>query len=368
MKFSCTQENLNNGLSTVGHIAARGASLPILNNVLLKSVPGGLELTTTNLEVAVTTTIRGKLDGEGAITVQGKIFAEVVSLLPDDKVDLSIEGSSLEIVCGKNRTLIKGMGADDFPVIPQINKTNKISVKTNDLAEAVSRVVFAVNPDEGRPEIGGVFFGNNQKNIVLAGTDSYRLAESVLVVESNVPKNEGIIIPLRAAQEVGRISAMSSNEETLIFFSDNQILWQIGDTQIISRLVSGQYPDYSQIIPKEFNTTIVIKKEELQKAVRSASLFVRSGINDVKFKLDSEKKLATISSNNSQLGENATEIEAQISGVTNEVVFNYRYLLDGLAAIVGKEVKIRVVDGKQPSLFESNTGDDYRYLIMPIRQ
>lgn len=368
MKFSCTQENLNNGLSTVGHIASRGASLPILNNILLKTIPGGLELTATNLEVAITTTIRGKAEGEGMITVQGKLLTEAVSLLPDEKVDLVIDGLSLLLTCDKNHTVIKGMGAEDFPVIPQVTKGQSATVPTKDLSEAINKVVFSVNPDEGRPEISGVFLGNTNGKIAIVGTDSYRLAESILVGDKGSTPENGIIIPLRAAQEVGRISQTSGADETTIFFGDNQILWQIGDTQIVSRLVSGQYPDYLQIIPKDFNTTIVVNKDALQKAVRSASLFVRSGINDVRLKFDSNKKVVVVSSTNSQLGENATEINTQTEGEGAEVVFNYRYLLDGLAAIPTKEVKIKVVGPNQPSLFEPNNNEGYRYLIMPIRQ
>jgi len=368
MKFLCTQENLNNGLSSVGRIAAKSASLPILNNILFKAVPGGLELTATNLEVAVTTTIRGKVEGEGSITIQSRLITEVVALLPNEKVELEVEETTLNITCGKSRTIIKGTTAEDFPVIPQVGGGKEISLPTSELAEAINRVSFAVNPDESRPEIGGVFLGKINKKIVLVGTDSYRLAESTLSVKAEDLQIDGVIIPLRAAQEVGRISQDTETAEVVIVLGENQILWKIGETKVVSRLVSGQYPDYLQIVPKEFNTTILVGRDTIQQAVRAASLFVRSGINDVRLMADPGAKAVKISSTNSQLGENTTELEAEVKGEAAEAVFNYRYLLDGLAALSGKEVRVRVAGPNSPSLFEPKSGEGYRYLIMPIRQ
>ncbi|HAO81116.1 MAG: polymerase III subunit beta protein [Parcubacteria group bacterium GW2011_GWD2_43_10] len=368
MKFFCTKENINNGLALVGHVATKSTSLPILNNILLKTTPGGLQLTATNLEVAITTIIRGKTEGEGNITVQGKLLIEAAALLPDDKVELLVDNGSLTITCGRSRTVIKGAPAEDFPVIPQINGGNKFIIPTQKLAEAVSRVVFTVNPDEGRPEISGVFLGNVSKKTVLVGTDSYRLAENTLGESKNIIQPEGLIIPLRTAQEVGRISQSSDIEQIEVVLGDNQVLWQIGETQIISRLVSGQYPDYLQIIPKEFSTTAKLNREALQQAVRAASLFVRSGINDVRLKFKVSDKTVLVSSTNSQLGENTTEVGAEIDGEETEVIFNYRYLLDGLSVIPGREIKIKVAGPNSPSLFEPKDGTDYRYLIMPIRQ
>lgn len=368
MKFFCTQENINRGLGLVGHITNKNTSLPILNNILLKFSPLGLELTATNLEVAVTTIVRGRVEGVGEIAIQGKLLSEAVSLLPDEKVEMAVTDNNLTIICGRSRTVIKGLGPEDFPVIPQINNGNKITLNTHSLAEGINMVSFTVNPDESRPEISGVFLGKINKKLVLVGTDSYRLAEKTISGQTNNLTVDGLIIPLRAAQEIARISQNSEAEEVEITLGDNQVLWQIGETKIISRLVAAQYPDYLQIIPKEFFTQAEVERSLLQQAVKVASLFVRSGINDVKLKFSPQNKTILVSSTNSQLGENNTEVPAEISGESVEVVFNYRYLLDGLAAIPNKEIKIVVVESNKPSLFEPKNDGGYRYLIMPIRQ
>ncbi len=368
MKFFCTKENINNSLGLIGNIATKNTSLPILNNILMKSVTGGIQLTTTNLEMAATTIVRGRVEGDGSTTVNAKLFIEAVSLLPDEKVEISLEEGFLIISCGRSRTSIKTTSTEDFPVIPQIKKENIFTINTEKLSQAISSIIFAVNPDEARPEISGVFLGNVNNKLTIVGTDSYRLAEAVLGPAINQLSTEGIIIPLKTAQEVGRISQTYQTEEVEVFIDENQILWQVGETEIISRLISGQYPDYLQIIPKNYITEAMVEKNILQQAVRAASLFVRSGINDVKLKFVTNKGLIEVSSTNSQLGENLTSVISQIQGETTEIIFNYRYLLDGLAAINSKEVKISIAGNNQPCVFEPKKVGDYRYLIMPIRQ
>jgi DNA polymerase III subunit beta len=365
MKFSCTQENLNSGLQLVSHIAARGTSLPILNNILLRATPGGLELTATNLEVAIITTIRGKAEGDGLVTIQGKLLSEAVGLLPKERVDLELDGSNLNIVCGKTRTVVRGVPADDFPVIPTVDKGIKLHLDATQFAQSLESVVFAINPDEGRPEISGVYIGNQDKTMVLVGTDSYRLAEHTMPYQGD--GFDGFILPLRAALEVSRVIRGGPESALELTINENQALWQIGDTRVISRLIAGQYPDYKQIIPRSFATTTKISVAAFIQAIRSASLFVRSGINDVRL-VFSEKGLVTVSSTNSQLGENSSELEAVVDGQTNEIVFNYRYLLDGLQALSSDMVEVSIVSPTNPGMIRAAGGSEYLYIIMPIRQ
>lgn len=365
MKFSCTQENLSNGLQLVSHVAARGSGLPILSNVLLRATPGGLELTATNLEVAIVTTIRGKTEGAGLVTIQGRLLTEAVGLLPKERVDLELDGTNLTIVCGKSRAVVKGAPADDFPVIPEVSGGVKINTDAAGLAHSLDGVVFAINPDEGRPEISGVYISSREGKLVLVGTDSYRLAEKTTPYQG--AGFQGFILPLRAAQEVSRVLTQDSGATLEITISENQALWQVGDTRVVSRLIAGQYPDYQQIIPQSFVTNTKIAKNELTQAVRGASLFVRSGINDVRLSMNPKKGLM-VSSVNSQLGESSTELEADVQGQMNEIVFNYRYLLDGLQAMTGEAVELAVVGPTNPGLLRAAGKDDYVYIIMPIRQ
>ncbi len=369
MKFSCTQENFNNGLGLVAHVSSRSANLPILSNILLRTTKTGLELVATNLEVAVVTTVRGKVEGEGAITINSRLLTDSVALLPKERIDLELKGTDLVVRCGKHHTTIRGLAADDFPVIPEVTTHDGITLSAPELERALSSVVFTVNPEEGRPEIAGIYFEQSARGLVVVGTDSYRLAEYVVAEVKGKTSLAKFILPLRAAQEVARIAGMSAEVEVEVVTNDTQVLWRFGETKIISRLMAGQYPDYQQIIPKKFATKVVAPRDELLRAVRSASLFARAGINDVRLGLAPTEHAITISSANSQLGENTVEFGSTAAeGEANEIVFNYRYILEGLQALSTSNVELEVVGPKNPGVFRPQGQSNYLYIIMPIRQ
>ncbi|MBI5465964.1 MAG: DNA polymerase III subunit beta [Candidatus Kerfeldbacteria bacterium] len=367
MKFVCTKENLFSSLALTARAANKTTSLPILSNILLRATKAGLELTATNLEVAVVTTLRGRVEKEGAVAVNARLITEAVSFFPNNQVELDLEGTTLTLRCGKHRTIIRGVVTDDFPVIPEVVGGSEFIVSSLELKRALERVEFAINPDENRPEIAGVYFSAQANKLVVVGTDSYRLAEST----TSQVKGSGtkqFIVPLRAAQEVVRVLD-NTDEEVKLVVTENQVAWFVGDSKVVSRLVAGQYPDYQQIIPREFSTNVVVGREEFVRAVRAASLFVRAGINDVKLSLDPGQGLMKISSANSQLGENMDELEIKGGGgQPNEIVFNYQYLLDGLQAVGTNQVILEVVNPNSPGVVRPDKEEGYLYIIMPIRQ
>jgi len=371
MKLSCTKENLYKGLLITGALAGRNVSLPILNNVLLKTTNGGLTISATNLEMGIVTTTRSKVEIAGAITIQGKLFLELVSLLPNERVDLELNNLDLKVNCGGHQSVIHGLAAEDFPVIPEVAVKGSLAVGAADLSEALNQVLFAVNPNESRPEISGVLLtsGGDGKLAVVA-TDSYRLAEKILTSTKGYLGTGQLIVPQRTVQQLIRvINATEDLAEVEIKMGDNQVLWQVGETKVISRIITAQFPDYQQIIPKKTNTELVIDRAAYLQAVKSASLFSRGGINDVRLAVWAGKKQLQISSANSQVGEDTSAIDCHsVKGGDNEIVFNYRYLLDGLNAIPDKEVLVQIVDNNNPGLMKPVGQNDYQYIIMPIRQ
>ncbi|MBI5622097.1 DNA polymerase III subunit beta [Candidatus Falkowbacteria bacterium] len=385
MKFSCTQENLQQGLAIVSHIASKNVNLPILNNLLLRVEGGGVRFSATNLEIGVSCFVRGKIEAEGEFTVPARVFADYVSLLPKDKVDLLLKDNQLEISSASHQTKIKGQAAGDFPLIPQLGKKDPIVVAAVDFLSAISQVVFATALSETRPEISGVFFhfSAEDKKLTVAATDSYRLAEKQLTVTSGIHDKKAII-PAATLQEVQRIlsSVARSRDKELvdgpteleIYFNDNQVLFVFGTIELISRLIEGQYPDYAGILPGQHRTQMIVAVEDLAKAVKSAGLFVKSGINDVALEFKPEHELI-VSTLNAQVGENVSHLEVNITGVDNAVTLNYRYLLDGLQALGTSEVVLEVVDNNTPVVLKpvlasaaEGISRDYLYLIMPIKQ
>jgi len=377
MDFSSLQENLKQGLFFVGHIAGKNVNLPILNNVMIRASRGGVKLISTNLEIGITHNIRGKIEKEGEYTVDSRLVTDYVGFLPNQKVNISQKETSILITCGNYKTKIKGQPTEDFPLIPTINKDKYYSLKIDEFKKALSQVVFAVSANESRMELSGVCFVFSNNKLILAATDSYRLAEKEVNVKASRSGDDlKIIIPAKALQELIRIlSGLSeggdvgnNNEEIKFYISDNQILFTIKSTEMVSRLIEGQYPDYKQIIPGISKTTTIVNRLELIRAVKASSLFSKSGINDINLDFPANKNQVVISSASGQAGESYTTLEAKIKGEDNGIIVNYNYLLDGLNNIEGENVKIEIVDNNTPCILRSEKDKNYLYIIMPIKQ
>jgi DNA polymerase-3 subunit beta len=381
MKFSCTQENLNQGLSVVSHIASRNVNLPILGNVLVKCDDKVMRFMSTNLEIAVSCTVRGKIEDQGEFTVPSKLFADYVSLLPKERVDVHQEGNVMVVACGSYQTKLNGIPASEFPLIPSVEGKQKFSVKIGDLRRAIGQVLFAVAPNESRPEISGVLFkflpAGGGTELVLAATDSYRLAERTVPVTAsgNAPKEPvSVIVPARTVAELMRIlgvfrDAAGGADSVDIDLGENQVLFVLDNVELISRTIEGKYPDYRQLIPDRFDTEAVIAKDDLARAVKTASLFSRTGLNDVHVSFSPDGKVA-LKSLNSQTGEHAVELDGTIKGKENAVTVNFKYFLDGVNNIEGDDVAVQLIDGMSPCLLRAAGKDksDYLYIVMPIRQ
>lgn len=375
MKISCTQENLNQGLNIVSHIANKNSNLPILGNILIRVEDKILNLSTTNLEIGIRVDIRSKVESEGDFTVDAKLFSDYISLLPKERIDLELVGDELKINCQKQKTKIKTQPAGDFPLIPQIKKEDPYIIKAKTFKKAISEVVFAVAISETRPEISGVYMKFIDDVVVLAATDSYRLCEKKVKIEKSNKEEKEIIIPVKTLQEVSRIlgvfkedAAIEDIENIEIYISNNQIMFSYNGVDLVSRLIEGQYPDYTQILPTEHKTKVNINKENIVKAVKTSSLFTKSGIYDVKLEFSATNNSIIISSSSAQTGENVSEVEAEISGEENNIVLNYKYLLDGLQNIDSENVVFELNTGNNPCVLRPSENSDYVYIIMPIKQ
>ncbi len=363
MKFSCTQENFHRGLSVVGHVATRNISLPILNNVLIRAERGAIRLSATNLEIGMSCLLRGKVEEEGAFTVNGKLLTDYVALLPKERVDIVLEDRVFKISAPGAKTTIRGIPAEEFPVIPTVKREQTIKIPGADLKIALARVIFAAATDEARPEISGVYASGHEKTLTFAATDSYRLAEHQVTLQ-NPTKDFRIILPHRTLQEVLRTVG---DEPVEIAVEENQALFAYNDVELTTRLIEGQYPDYTQIIPREHTTTVEAGRDEFITAVKQASLFCKQGIYDVTLDCDGEKILV-IRAANAQAGEHETSLPVKVKGSALSIVFNFRYLLDGLASLPGESVMLEFGSPASPGLLRPKDGAGSLYLIMPIRQ
>jgi len=374
MKITCVQENLNLGLQIAGYLTNKKINLPILNNVLIEAKEGGVKLSSTNLEIGISCKVRCKTEQEGVFTVDARLLSDYVNLLPNEQVNIELEKDDfLKVSCKNYQTKMKGIPADDFPVIPHIEKEKPFKVKVKDFKKAISQVVFAVASSENRQELSGVFLSFNkiEKNkLIMVGTDSYRLAEKTIDLTDNNDEKE-VIVPTKALQEVLRIlnniKESPDADDIEIYLSDNQILFTCDSVELISRLVEGQYPDYKQIIPKETKTSVIASTNELVKNIKTVALFSKTGIFDINLIFDSKKGLV-MKTTNIQLGESVSELDVEFTGADNETILNYRYLLDGLSNVDSDEVEVGLVDSNIPCLIRPKEKKDYLYIVMPIKQ
>lgn len=379
MNLSILKENLKHGLFTVSHVAGKNINLPILNNVMIDVKKEGVKLITTNLEIGITHYIRGKVEEEGSFTVDSKIFSDYINLLPNKKINLEKIETNLKIKCENYKTKIRIEPVEDFPLIPQVEKKNKKSAKMNDFRKALAKVVFATSSSESRIELSGTLFTFNKNKLILAATDSYRLAEKIVDIKQEnfeeVTEEQKIIVPAKTIQELLRIlSGLSEDEEKgngkeiEFYVNDSQILFTVDGIELVSRLIEGQYPDYKQIIPGSSKTTAIISRTELVRAIKTSAIFSKTGINDINLDFPEGKNQVVVSSASGSTGENIVNIEAETKGEDNGAIVNYQYLLDGLNNMDEEKIKMEVIDNNTPVMIKPTKEKDYLYIVMPIKQ
>lgn len=372
MKFICLQENLKRGLAIVSHINNKNINLPILNNVLIRANDNGIELISTNLEIGITHQLRGKLEEPGESTVDAKIISDYVNLLPAEKIELKEFEDGIDIKCGNYKTKIKGESSKEFPLIPLIDKDKFCELNIFDFRKALNSVAFAVANNDNRMELSGVFFQFQDNFLTMASTDSYRLAERKINIKNGNIEDVKIIIPAKTIQEILRIisgngiDAQNIESDVLkIYLSENQILFSFDSVELISRLISGQYPDYKQIIPDKYKTEVEVKRQDLIRAIKASAIFSKAGVYDIS--LIFKKSVINVYSSSGQSGESSIDLSGDVSGDDNDITVNYRYLLDGLNIIDSDQVILKIINSSTPCALISKDDENYLYIVMPIR-
>ncbi len=362
MKLQVTQENLNRALSSVARIANSRGTLPILANVLIRTSKNRLSLSATNLDIAITHYIGAKIAEEGSITVPARLMQEFVSSLPEEIINLELDGNKLHVSTNKYNSVVNGVMADDFPVMPAIKAGKSWSVNAVAFKKAMQQVVFAASSDETRPVLTGVLLKTTDKNLAMAATDSYRLAEKQL---GKVKEDVEMLVPASALQDLLRVIG-DDDEEIQITHDGQQVLFKLSDIELVTRQVDGKYPEYEKLIPSSFAVSARLKKADLVSVTKVSSLFARESAGSVTIVVDESNQTLSIKSVASQLGENTASAEAKIKG-TGSITLNSRYLLDALNALTGDEVEFGFNGKLEPTLLTDPNNADYKHIVMPLK-
>ena len=374
MKVILLQKNFKQGVFATSYITGKNNNLPILNNLLIQAKNGVIKLISTDLEMGITSIVRGKIEEDGSLTVNAKILANYINLLPNKIIDITQDSQNLALVCDTYKTKIVGDLADDYPLIPEVSCDQVYKVNINDFKEAVASVLFAVSGDDSRPAFTGVLLTIEGRMVTIVGTDSYRLAERKLeLAEGASDEMKRVILPFKTLQELNRIISGDYSDEhennlLKIVLNENQVLFSFDNIEIVSRLIDEKYPDYKTIIPSSSKTEMVLDREEFARAVKTSAIFSKSGVNDVILDFKADKGEMVISSASGQAGTSEAALNGKIEGVDNNVTINYRYLLDGLSNIKSPQVKWQMIDANTPCLLKPADNDNYLYIIMPIKR
>lgn len=367
MKIKILQEKLAKALNNVSRVAAGSrATLPILNNVLIRVDEGKVTLTTTNLDMAMVNYLPAGQSDNGVVTVPARLMAEFVGNLPrGEMVEIEAKNEKVEIRAGGYSSVINGVLAEDFPELPEIdeNQVVKFSMGVDDFKAGLSQVMMAVSNDTTRPALTGVYFNTFEGTLYLAATDGYRLAERKFIegVESEVK----VIVPAPSLQEVLR-SLSDDATEIELWFDENQVRFKFGDIEITSKIIGGSFPDYRQLIPKQSEIAVSLKKDELVRVTKLAALFAKEVGGSIVCRTSVEEGSFAIASVANELGENNSEIKTEVE-VDGKITLNSRFLLDALNAMDGEKVNFRFSNRLDPIVLQAEKKTDYIHIIMPLK-
>ncbi|PIP26402.1 MAG: DNA polymerase III subunit beta [Candidatus Moranbacteria bacterium CG06_land_8_20_14_3_00_40_12] len=387
MKLICTREKFKKAIFNLERVVSKQNTLPILNNILFETEKGIFKLSATNLEIGVIIKISAKIEKEGKITIPAKLIGNFIANLPslgENNITLEAVDQSLKIKSGYFKATIKGLPADDFPLIPQKTSDFLINIPSFIFKKAITKIITCVGYNETRQELTGVNMILNPQGFFLAATDSFRLAESQLKLNNEninkeayemfIKSKNNIIIPSATLLELSRIIQNEAEEGAIkITIENSQIFFDLEGIKIVSRLINGKYPEYKNIIPKEFKTTIQGEKELIQGVVKMASVFTSGRSGEVGIKINSDEKKVVFEARSVEIGENSSELKLEITGPSQEIIFNSKYLLEGLNTLNTPRIALLINSGSSPAALKEvnmekeTLGEDYIYIIMPIK-
>ncbi len=400
MRVSCFQENLSKGLSIVGRAVSSRSTLPVLGNILLEAKNNQLRLAATNLEIGINCWIGARVDDEGAVTVPSRLLAEFVNSLPPEQIELelSVRSQSLHLRCANFDANIKGIDAQEFPVIPTVDngagpeetaealEGRTIALETAGLTKMIDQVVFAAATDESRPTLTGVEVTFAQERLSLAATDGYRLSVRSMEVGQAFTEDTSVVVPARHLGELGRIIADADEErpvQVTVTQARNQILFRVWgegaenrgsflQVDLVSQLIADRFPDYRAIIPKSHNTRTVLGTDALLQAARVAQLFARDNANIVRLKVQpgSEGGVGNLhlSAISAELGNSENKLDAMVEGDELEIDFDVRFLIAVLSQIDEEQVVLETTQSNRPGTIRPvGIGDDeFLHVVMPM--
>jgi DNA polymerase-3 subunit beta len=362
LKITCSKDELVQALGVVSRAVSTRTSVQILSGILLEPHESGLRLAATDMELSLRATLPAQVEGDGAIVLPGKTLADIARLLPADEVTIEHKPSEsvVHVTSGSASYTLHTYNPEDFPRLPELDAVTTFAVERAPLLETIGRVARAASRDESRPVLTGILVQFTAGKLVMAATDSYRLAVKQTELEGTVPELEAIV-PARALQELARIAG--SGDEVEVGVHENQVIFATSGAWLTTRRIDGQFPNYKQLLPEAFEYELTVPRLELLDVVRRASVMIqRSTPLQIRF---AEGELTVIARTH-EVGESTESMPIGFTGETLEMGFNADFLRDGLESLEGDDVRVKLISPLRPAVIQGE-GDDFTYLVMPIR-
>ncbi len=368
MKLIILKNHLKAGFDAIGRATVSNLNLPVLGSVLIKAKNNQIKLSSTNLEIAITKTISGKIIEDGGIAVPYSVISNIINNTTSERINLETKNNTIIIKTDNYEAKITCSPEGDFPIVPKVLEGDEfLELRGDVLRDCLAKVIVAAGLSDLRPEISGVLMNIESSEVKLVATDTFRLAEGRIAgsqTKNTFEQGMSVIIPLKTSQELGRI--ISEEDDVRVYISQNQILFKTKDTETVSRVIEGKFPEYQAIVPKNTETQIVVNKEELSGALKlTGSLSNR--VSEIRLKIDGKKVIEVYSSDN-VLGENNYLVPAKTTGNGGQVIFNWKYLLDGVKSLSGEQVSIGLNGDSKAAIIKAPGDTSYFYVLMPIKQ
>ena len=362
LRLTCSRDELVQKLSVVARGVSTRSAVQILSGILLRAEAGELRLAATDMELSLRASLAAEVEGEGAVVVRGRLLVDISRALPAEDVRLThdVDANRLKIECGNAQFELHTYAAEDFPRLPDIGDAPLHAVERDALLQTISRVGRAASRDESRPVLTGILVRFEGEKLVMVATDSYRLSVKETALTERVPELEAII-PARALTELARIG--SGAERVELGMQENQVLFAADGVTLTTRRIDGQFPNYKQLIPEQFEHEVVLARDEVVDVVKRTGLMAQ---RNSPLRLRFAEGELTVSAQTADVGESRERLPFQLAGEPLEIGFNAEFLRDGLESVESEEVTLKLISPLRPAVLEGGDGD-FTYLIMPIR-
>ncbi len=364
MYIKVAQSEFNEALQIAQKGVSSQSTLPILSGVKISTVSKDtVSIQGTDLELSIETNCPAAVKDSGEAVITGKLLVDIFRYLPDQTVELKVDGGNMRITAGKSSFSLQTMASEDFPSFPEIKKAKKVRVFANELQETIKRTAKAISRDQTRPVLTGALVEIEGKTLQVVSTDSYRLSMMSCSMKESAEEKLSVVIPHRAIDEIQKL--LEGEREVSLVTDENLFKVELSKAIIYTRLIEGQFPNYDQLLPKETSLKVTTDKEELVGAINQVALLAQKNMS---IKLKFSKDRLEVKAGTTGVGEASAEIKSEVEGEPiDEVAFNAQYLMDGIQGAKGEKSILEFTGPVNPGLIKSADEKNYLYLIMPIR-